>query len=195
MPGSPERATRKSSSLDAWLAVDGYGFHEGFFHHPRYLGSSRRPRHLSGYGKRVFDQGLGRSFWFVFGSDAERIAAAISNLDPTRHPDLWAGVGLACVYAGGCERENVERLADLSGPFRNELAQGASFGAKARYRGGNLNDHAEMASEIICRTTATEAALLTDEVLAKINQTEGGKSYEAWRQGIKRHYDEEHCHA
>lgn len=188
LPGSPGRAARRSDSLMAWLVLDGYGFHEGFFHHRKYLGSPRRPRCLSEYGKRVFDQGLGRSFWFVFGSDARLIADAIGGLAPERHADLWSGVGLGCAYAGGSDRENVEQLAGLGDRFRNELAQGASFGAKARLRGGNLGEHTELACEILCGSSAGEAAGVTDEVLAAIDQSRGGDSYEAWRWGITQHY-------
>ncbi len=188
LPGSPERVAQGSDSIMAWLALDGCGFHEGFFHHRKYLGSARRPKRLSEYGKRVFDQGLGRSLWFVCGGDAQEIADSIGDLAPTRHADLWGGVGLGTAYAGGRDRGNVERLAELGEEFMGELAQGASFGAKARLRGGNLGGHTEMACEVLCKSSAAEAAAVTDEVLAAIDQTHGGESYEAWRQGIIHHY-------
>jgi hypothetical protein len=191
LPGSPERAARRSESPLAWLVVDGYGFHEGFFHHRKYLGSPRRPRHLSGYGRRVFDQGLGRSFWFVFGSDAGKIAAAIGEMAPERQADLWSGVGLGCAYAGGSDRENIDRLAGLGERFLAELAQGASFGAKARERGGNLAGHVEVACQVLCGSSAVEAARVTDEVLVGIDQSRGGDSYEEWRRGITNHYKNE----
>src|SRR5206468_265750 len=44
-----------------WLVLDGYGFHEGFFKPGRYVEAQRVPTHLSAYGRRVFDQGVGRS--------------------------------------------------------------------------------------------------------------------------------------
>jgi hypothetical protein len=188
LPGSPERVAQGSDSLMAWLVLDGCGFHEGFFHHRKYLGSPRRPKRLSEYGKRVFDQGLGRSLWFVCGGDARQVANSIGDLAPTRHADLWGGVGLGTAYAGGRDRADVERLAELGAEFMGELAQGASFGAKARLRGGNLSEHTEMACEVLCEASATEAASVTDEVLAAIDQTCGGESYEAWRQGIIHHY-------
>src|SRR5262249_1827635 len=65
------------ATLDAvlgWLAVDGYGFHDGYFYWPRYVTNQEVPRHLLGYARQAFDQGLGRSLWFVEGADVIRIA-------------------------------------------------------------------------------------------------------------------------
>ena len=46
--------------LLSWLAVDGLGFHEGYFKWRRYYEDQAAPKGLSGYACRVFDQGLGR---------------------------------------------------------------------------------------------------------------------------------------
>ncbi len=188
LPGSPERAARRSRSIFAWLVLDGYGFHEGFFHHRRYLGSSRQPRSLSELGTRVFDQGLGRSFWFVFASDAPLIAQAIGELALSRHADLWSGVGLACAYAGGAGTDNTRQLIERCGEFRAQLAQGASFGAKARQRGRNLNEHTERTCQLLCEMSAEEAAAVTDTALSSIPQEHGLEAYEAWRRKIINHY-------
>ena len=87
-----------------WLVVDGYGFHEGYFSWPRYIEGRAIPVRLDGYERRVFDQGLGRSLWFVKGADVAAVANAINAFPSSRHNDLWSGVGLACAYAGGCGR-------------------------------------------------------------------------------------------
>src|SRR5215475_1562232 len=92
--------TRVFNALDPvlrWLAMDGYGFHEGYFHGGGEVGRAR-PGRVGGYAARAFDQGLGRSLWFVAGSDPARIHAAMSRFENTRHSDLWSGVGLACAY-------------------------------------------------------------------------------------------------
>ena len=99
----PVRRTAFFSGLHVllrWLVVDGYGFHEGYFHWRKWMGRSRRPRWLSSYACRVFDQGFGRSLWFVKGGDVASITAAIRTFSEERHADFWSGVGLACTYAG-----------------------------------------------------------------------------------------------
>src|SRR5215213_1496718 len=71
-----ERSSARLDPLLRWLAVDGCGFHEGYFRWRRYLGGGRTtPARLSHYGRRVFDQGFGRSLWFVDGAEVERIGA------------------------------------------------------------------------------------------------------------------------
>src|SRR5262249_4421809 len=87
--------------LLGWLMVDGYGFHEGYFGWPRYIERRAIPTHLNGYERRVFDQGLGRSIWFVKGADVAAVANAINAFPFARHDDLWSGVCLACAHAPG----------------------------------------------------------------------------------------------
>src|ERR1700754_721834 len=87
-----------------WLVVDGYGFHEGYFNWPRYVEQRAIPNRLEGYERRVFDQGLGRSIWFVKGADVVAVVKAIEAFPSERRDDLWSGTGLACAYAGGCGR-------------------------------------------------------------------------------------------
>ena len=87
--------------LLCWLVVDGYGFHEGYFSWPRYVEQQAIPTRLKGYELRVFDQGLGRSIWFVKGADVAAVVSAINAFPFTRRGDLWSGVGLACARSGG----------------------------------------------------------------------------------------------
>src|SRR5262249_43750809 len=85
--------------LLGWLSVDGYGFHQGFFAWERFVRRQEEPRRLSAYARRAFDQGLGRSLWFVHGADVERIASSVKSFSVRRRGDLWSGVGLAATYA------------------------------------------------------------------------------------------------
>ncbi|MEM8934463.1 MAG: DUF1702 family protein, partial [Acidobacteriota bacterium] len=85
--------------LMRWLALDGYGFHQAFFDWPRTVEGPRRiPARIRGYGRRAFDQGVGRSLWFVDGHDVDRITRTIAGFPADRRPDLWSGVGLASIY-------------------------------------------------------------------------------------------------
>ena len=73
-PFGYRRLRRRLDPLLAWLAFEGWGFHEGFFHWPKYVTGKPPPRRLAGYERRAFDQGLGRSWWFVNGGNPELIA-------------------------------------------------------------------------------------------------------------------------
>lgn len=178
----------KPHPLLRWLELDGYGFHEGFFHWPRYIRDVQPPRKLKGYPARVFDQGLGRSMWFVEGADVERIAATIDTFPATRRADLWSGVGLACAYAGGADRAGVEELQRLAGCYRPQLAQGVAFAAKTRLLAGNLTSNTETVCNILCGLSAEGAASVTDAMLTGLSDTESIPAFELWRQRIQNEF-------
>jgi enediyne biosynthesis protein E3 len=180
-----DRTMKQLDPLLGWLAVDGYGFHEGYFRPGNSVDRQAVPSKLSGYARRVFDQGLGRSLWFVEGAEVERICAMIARFDSTRRADLWSGVGLACAYAGGTDQVSIEALLIASGSHRDHLAQGAAFAAKARQRAGNPSPHTEAACRTLCATSADEAAALTDDCLAGLSHEGGLPAYEVWRSRVR----------
>jgi hypothetical protein len=182
------RVDRTLAELDpllGWLVVDGYGFHEGYFHSDRFIDRQEPPQRLDGYARRVFDQGLGRCIWFVDGADTVRIPERIGRFEPSRRADLWSGVGLACAYAGGADREGVESLAIASGPYRPCVAQGAAFAAKARQRAGNPSDQTELACRVLCGVPAQRAAEWTDVALVDLTDSEAEPRFEIWRRRIQ----------
>ena len=187
---SPHHASRitHQTPLDPllrWLILDGYGFHEGFFHWPKYIEGAPAPARLHGYARRVFDQGFGRSLWFVDGGDGERISRTISGFGSERHADLWSGIGLASVYAGTVSDQALRALRETAGEHWPSLGQGAAFAAKARHRAGNVTAYTERASRILCNRSAAEAARLTDEALENLPGNGPEPAYEVWRQRIQ----------
>lgn len=171
--------------LLGWLVVDGYGFHEGYFGWPRYVEQRVIPASLNGYEKRVFDQGLGRSIWFVKGANVAAVASAINAFPYLRRDDMWSGVGLACAYAGGCGRAAMESLRAVANEHLPALAQGVAFAAKTRQRAANLNSHTETVCRLICGQSAEEAAAITDAALENLREEDGLPTYEVWRRRIQ----------
>lgn len=181
----PSRACESFDPLLGWLAADGYGFHEGYFKWPVYVARRERPRRLSGYALRAFDQGLGRSLWFVRGAEVQRIVETLGTFARERQSDLWSGVGLACAYAGGADDASVEALRAGAGLFAPQLAQGAAFAAKARERACNTAAHTERACRILCGMTAGAASEITDVALIGLPADDGDvPAYEVWRRRI-----------
>jgi hypothetical protein len=171
--------------LLGWLAVDGYGFHEGYFKWPRYVAARARPARLRGYALRVFDQGLGRSLWFVKGARVGAVRETIEAFEPARRPDLWSGVGLACAYAGGVGRAEMEDLRELAADSRPQLAQGAAFAAETYRRAGNVNAHAEAACQVFCGCSLEAAADVTQAALEGLGAEGEWPAYEVWRRRIQ----------
>jgi len=171
--------------LLGWLVVDGYGFHEGYFNWPQYIEGQAVPTRLAGYERRVFDQGLGRSIWFVKGADVAPVACAINAFHSARRDDLWSGTGLACAYAGGCGRAAMESLRVVAGEHLPALAQGVAFAAKTRLSAANLNTHTETVCRVICGHSPEELAAITDAALEDLRAEGELPAYEKWRRRIQ----------
>ncbi|WP_013320461.1 DUF1702 family protein [Gloeothece verrucosa] len=176
--------------LLGWLAIDGYGFHQGYFQGRKYIETLAFPSELSAwsYALKVFDQGLGRSLWFVQGADVARIAQKIQQFPPYRRADLWSGVGLACTYAGGVDRASIEQLRRLAAAYLPQIAQGAAFAAKTRIRAGNMTENTEMCCQVLCGMSAEPAATITDLSLIGLSSQATTPAYEIWRQRIQNHF-------
>ena len=188
LPWLRRHAQQYLTQLDpllCWLAVDGYGFHEGYFNWRRAVERQAVPNQLKGYARRVFDQGLGRSLWFVEGADVLRISSTVASFERERHADLWSGAGLACAYAGGVDQAGIEVMRMAAQPYTPQLAQGAAFAAKTRQRANNPAAHTEMACKVFCGLSSEAAALITDVALESLPGDGEEPAYEVWRQRIQ----------
>ncbi|HKV93945.1 MAG TPA: DUF1702 family protein [Candidatus Angelobacter sp.] len=184
-----EAAIKKFQPVLRWLVMDGYGFHEGYFHwKDRTRPEVRAPRifaaRLSEDARHVFFQGLGRSLWFIKGACVREISAAIASFHPIYHGDAWSGIGLACAYAGGFAEDAIAQLRVDAGGHSAVLAQGAAFAAKARQLAGNPAKHTEIACGILCGMSTVQAAALCDETFSKIN-LHYSCPYQHWRKLVQ----------
>ena len=182
----PEQFLKRLDPVLGWLIIDGYGFHEGFFAQQRTVARQQIPAHLSAYGRRVFDQGLGRSIWFSEETNVARVAATIAAFSEERQADLWRGVGLACGYTGGAERTVIETLQVAAGSYRSQLALGVAIAANARHSVGNPSPTADLASEVVWGLPSQTISRMVDA--ARENLPAGTRvepAYEVWRQRIE----------
>jgi len=180
----PERYLSRMDPVLCWMVLDGYGFHEGFFKQHRYIEGQAFPKHLSAYGRRIFDQGLGRVIWFLKGASVERVMTAVNAFPPARHGDLWCGVGVCCAYAGGVERADVEHLRQAAGQYAPHLALGGAVVAKGRQRAGNPAPHSAMVCEVFCGTTSDDAASFVDHAFEDLPLDGAEPAYEILQQRL-----------
>lgn len=179
---NPERYLERLDPLLAWVIVDGYGFHAGFFATKRYVERRAVPTRLSPYAQRVFDQGLGRAIWFARGAVVPEIISMIGGFAPERQPDLWSGIGLASAYGGGTDREGLLTIRDAAGPHGAQLARGAATAAGGRELAGNQAAHTDLACEVHCGLSAREASAVLDNARLNLPTNRGEPPYEIWRQ-------------
>jgi enediyne biosynthesis protein E3 len=182
-----------AGSLDPllqWLVLDGYGFHQAYFHTRKYVDEQYRPA-LAGwpagaetwYADHAVDQGIGRALWFVAGTDAQTAADLIDRFPSERRPDLYGGLALGATYAGGAGEQELERFWERAGAYRSDLAPGSAFGAAARLRAGLVTDETRIATEIFCGVSPEEAAQICADTRPTAD-ADGQPAYEVWRQRI-----------
>jgi hypothetical protein len=177
-----------------WLVLDGYGFHQAYFHTDKYVHGqfsdpgfgwpADGPRQ---YSSRVIDQGIGRAMWFVGGTDAELVTSMIGKFPEARRPDLYSGAGLAASYAGGAAEAELRGFLERAGDYRADVAQGSAFAATARVHAGLVVAHTQLAAQVFCGITPEQAAKVCENALPE--QVLAGDpgdlpAYEVWRQRI-----------
>jgi hypothetical protein len=191
LPRPLHRRLAVADPLLRWLVLDGYGFHQAYFHTGRYVYGQYQQTALrwppggpQWYVPHVVDQGIGRALWFVYGTDPARVAGAIGRFAPGRHADLFSGAGLAATYAGGADETELRVLRDAAGKHRPALAQGSAFAAQARIRAGLQQPATATATGVFCDMTPEKAAKVTDDALPDPVGDDPVPAYERWRRAI-----------
>lgn len=178
---TPESQLASLDPLLGWVTADGYGFHQAFFKWRRYVERHAVPTGLSRYGRRFFDQGVGRALWFANGAVTDRVSHLIGGFQPDRHPDLWSGVGLAAAYGGGADEAGLRSVLANASAFRPQLARGAATAAWGRRTAGNQTEHTDLACRILCGLGSEEAATVVEEAARDLPVISVEPGYEIWR--------------
>jgi hypothetical protein len=170
--------------VHCWLAYDGLGFHDAYFHPVRIRAWRRVVR---GYESRAYDQGIGRGLWFVSGGDVDRAIELANEFHPDRKEDVWSGLGLAVAYAGGGTPTALSRLVRAAGSHRSSLAQGAAFAAEARSRAGFVPACTVEALRALAQMEVEAAAALVRDLRDRLPRHENSSvpRYEIWRQRLR----------
>ncbi len=175
---------RKLEPRLAWCVPDGYGFHQGFFHHQRFIEQCQEPPSiLPNYARQLFDSGIGRSMWWVKGASPIRIQQAIDRFPKTRRPELWCGMGMACSYAGGVNDNALLELEKLSGSYRTDFLSGIPFSAHMRQKGENPSAWTDRACQLLLNMTADHASTLIGEYIDDITNGWKGTEKKMWEMG------------
>jgi hypothetical protein len=183
------RKVSPSDGLLGWLALDGYGFHQAYFHTRKYVYERYRVPEAGwpigfdpGYIPRAVDQGIGRALWFVEGTDVDRVADRIGTFPAHRQAELWSGAALAVTYAGGAGESELRRFRELAGEHRPQLTLGSAFAAEARVRAGLVAEHTRLATAVLCGMSPPDAAAVTIETRAGLPADGAVPAYQVWRE-------------
>lgn len=155
------------------LVLDGYGFANGFFRRKKAVDRRWSPRRLSDGDLKMFDHGLGRLIWISSGGDARGVAETLRGFGERQHA-LWGGVGLACTYAGVCDRAGYETLNQLAGEYRPALIRGSAMACYQLAADQYVADHSEVAARTFWGAPVLEVAARAGRHLREGSDALGG---------------------
>jgi hypothetical protein len=148
---------------------------------------SRRPDLWSGVGLAAAYAG----YRPVVGATSPQVAGVAAGVSvPSAGASEAAAPGSAAVQDPDTPNQDTEaRLGELAaraGGYLPDIAQGAAFGAKARFLAGTVTAHTEVAVQALCGMAVAAAAECTDEALPA--DPAAGDAYQVWRRQIREHF-------
>lgn len=170
LPFAKKDAVERSRRLDplyGWLALDGLGFHEGYFHFDRFQAAHEVPEYLPETARPSFDQGLGRAVYFGQCASARHVSERIAGFDKARQGDLWHGIGVALTFAGGNEESGIADFAAAAGDYFPHLATGVLGAAHGRARSRTSPSWTRDAVRIILGMTLDDAEALYSNICSR----------------------------
>ncbi|HWE49966.1 MAG TPA: DUF1702 family protein [Bryobacteraceae bacterium] len=181
-----ETYQKRLDEFTAFLLADGYGFHDGFFNWRDWAdGRKPSPECLTHQNRLLYDSGVARAMWWVYGADPASIAAAISRFDEERRAEMWAGVGVALCYASagpGIPNPCAELL-EAAGPYRYDVLTGLPFAAHMRWKGGNPAPWTTRACEELIGMSVEEASGMVVTALNAFLDSWKGPKGDRWAHG------------
>jgi enediyne biosynthesis protein E3 len=167
-----------------YRVADGYGYYEGIFRKRKSVLSQQKPEWTDATASRAFDQGLGRSIWYLNQGQHETAIKMLESFPAERQADLFRGLGIAITYAGGCSEEKLLQISARAGLYKTQLATGAVMGLISRERAGYITEDAALACRVWCYKTVEElVSLYTPEVLS--SESTESNAYSNWIHSIE----------
>lgn len=140
---------------------DGCGYYDGIFRQRQSIKGQKRSENIQPKDFQAYDEGLGRSIWYICKGDETKVKEMIATFDIERHTDLWRGVSIACCFVGGFSENKLRALIVSSGAYKTQLGIGAAMVAKSRIEANCATDDIELANKVFNRLSAEEAMTIT----------------------------------
>ena len=172
--------------LDPFLhsrVADGCGYYDASFRQRQTVKEQQLPGYLPAAALPMYDQGLGRSFWYSCRADIEIIKSKIADFAADRQASLWRGAGIAIAYVGGCDEKYLKIIFDAAGKHAVQLACGAALAAKSRREANTLTSDTDLCSRLWFDLAGSTVEMFTvppgkilnrDVYLSWLNQIEAG---------------------
>ncbi|MDF2451661.1 MAG: hypothetical protein K0S26_1165 [Bacteroidota bacterium] len=125
--------------------LDGYGYYDGIFRQRSSIKGQKIPEAIQPEMLSSYDQGIGRSLWYISKGDVTKIHELVSAFSLERRAALWTGIGVACAYVGGCDKDLLTSLFESAQELQNNLITGAMLATKSRLQASALTEDVKLA--------------------------------------------------
>ncbi|MDQ1152391.1 hypothetical protein QE382_004375 [Sphingobacterium zeae] len=160
----------RASPTSGLLILNGIGFYYAYFKPQKGIERQFIPKDLTfdDFYIECYDNGMGRAFWFVNGGNPDLIANMIFEFSPERQGSIWAGVGLAATYAGGVDKNKIEKLIALAGKHAPRLGEGSVLATHTRDVAGNKHE-LDLTERLLTGKSAAECQEFACNANQKLN--------------------------
>jgi hypothetical protein len=146
--------------LIQYRILDGYGYYDGILKQRSTIKNKKTPLHFSEKNLQAYDQGVGRSLWYICKGEIEKVSELLLSFPAARHAALWRGIGTASAFVGGLNETLLRNLWLSSSEHSDQLVRGAKHIAKSRIQTNSLTPDIELACRIWCNISVKEVMLL-----------------------------------
>lgn len=153
----------KIESCLYYRVADGCGFYDGSFRQRQTVLNQQLPAYLPGAAMPLYDQGIGRSFWYTCNGDMKEVCRKVNSFPAGRQASLWRGIGIAVAYVGASDENTLKTLLQLSSTKRLELACGAALAARSRLDANTMNVDTNRCSRLWYTLTAGKTKIFSSE--------------------------------
>ena len=157
-------STEKIDPRMLFCIWDGCGYFDGIFKQRQTIKGQNRLAYIDQNNYRAYDEGMGRSLWYLAKGDNEKIKEMVKLFSEERHSDLWRGIGIACSYVGGFNESTLVSLKISAGKHAMQLCIGNAMVAESRIQAESPTIDMEIACDFFCNLKTEELISITETI-------------------------------
>jgi hypothetical protein len=145
--------------LMKYRVLDGFSYYEGKFKRRKSVRNQETPANLDTTSLRAYNQGLGRSFWYLAQGEIDKLTRLLNIFPEERQFDMWRGVGVAVAYVGGLKESTLDELVASADQFIRPFKCGIAIAAHTRNKANAKSEDTNMICQNVLRKSVDEIAV------------------------------------
>jgi hypothetical protein len=167
-----------------YRVLDGYGYYEGIFRKRKSILSQQKPEWKDEVASGAYDQGLGRSLWYLNHGKVDEAQTMLEKFPAERHADLWRGLGIAVAYVGGCDEKTLGQIFKSADTNKAQLATGAFMALVSRHYAGYVSEGTAFTCRLWCKQSA-DKMIAQNDAIKKSLHLNNPDAFAKWKEGIE----------